>query len=139
MALLSCANYSMSIIFQNRPIDYYIYSNWPDVNAKAVELIIKDEYDFILAYNANYDDVLHKKGPEGVETLAEMRFNYQTYCMFDTLIKEHWGKHNTLMGFAMDHGCHETPDGKGTHGDIIPEDMNILHLYKIHPAQEEKC
>ena len=34
---------------------------------KLKELIIKDEYDFILCYNANYDDVHHKKGVESVE------------------------------------------------------------------------
>ena len=136
VALLTIGGYSMAVIFQNRPIDYFFFNSWMDVNAKAAELILKDEYDFILTYNANFDDVLHKKGPEAVETMAEMRFNYQTYCMFDSMIRRHWKGHNTLMGFAMDHGCHETADGKGSHGDVIPEDMNILHLYKIHPAQK---
>ena len=62
VALLSMNNYSMSIIFAGRDIDYYIYDQYSKINAKAVELILKDEYDFILCYNANYDDVLHKKG-----------------------------------------------------------------------------
>ena len=135
VALLSRDRYSMAVIFRERPIDYYFLETWPDVNAKAAELIMKDEYDFILTYNANFDDVMHKKGPESAAALAEMRFNYQTYCMFDTLIREHWGSHNTLMGFAMDHGCHAVEGGRGTHGDIIPEDMNILHLYKVHPRK----
>lgn len=136
VALITRDYYSMAVIFRNRPIDYFFCENWPDVNAKAAELILKDEHDFILAYNANFDDVQHKYGPEGVESLAEMRFNYQTYCMFDSMIRNHWGNHNTLMGFAMDHGSHTTPEGKGTHEAVIPEDMNILHLYKIHPAQD---
>lgn len=136
VALLSVGGYSMSVIFANRPIDYFFYTNWPDVNAKAAELIVKDEYDFILCYNANYDDVHHKKGTESVEALSEMRHNYLTYCMFDSMIQTHWKKHNTLIGFAMDHGCHDVEPGKGVHCDNIPEDRNILHLYKIHPAQE---
>jgi len=138
VALLSLQNYSMSVIFAERPIDYYFFRSWPDINAKAVELIMKDEYDFILTYNANFDDVMHKKGPESIEALAEARFNCQTFCMFDTLIQTHWKHHNTLVGFGPDHGCHLRTDGsgRGTHGDDTPEDRNIVHLYKIHPAAE---
>lgn len=136
VAMVSRRNYSMAIIFQNRPIDYYFYTNWADVNAKAVELVMKDEYDFILCYNAHYDDIMHKYGTESHEALAEMRFNYETYAMFDALIQNHWGCHNTLMGFGMDHGCHDREDGKGTHSDDTAQDRNILHLYKIHPAQK---
>jgi len=73
VALLSIGGYSMAVIFAGRPIDYFFCPTWPDVNAKAAELIIKDEYDFILCYNANFDDVHHKKGVESVEALAEMR------------------------------------------------------------------
>ncbi len=136
VALLSRDKYSMAVIFAERPIDYYFCETWPDVNAKAVELIMKDEYDFILCYNANFDDVQHKCGPESKEALAEMHFNYQTFCMFDTLIKTHWKKHNVLIGTGMDHGCHELEDGRGTHRDNSPEDRNIVHLYKIYPAEE---
>ena len=139
VALLSIGGYSMAVIFAERPIDYFFFRSWPEVNAKAAELIMKDEYDFILCYNANFDDVMHKKGPESAEALAEARFNYQTFCMFDSMIKTHWKKHNTLVGFGMDHGCHEIdkgPDKKGSHSDNEPYDRNIVHLYKIHPAEE---
>lgn len=135
VALLSLTDYSMSIIFAGRDIDYYIYDTYAQINAKAVELILKDEYDFILTYNANYDDTLHKKGPEHPDTLAEMRFNFYTFCMFDELIKNHWTGHNVLIGTGMDHGCHATENGKGTHGANIPEDRNIIHYYKIYPRK----
>jgi len=136
VALLSMNNYSMSIIFAGRDIDYYIYDQYSKVNAKAVELILKDEYDFILCYNANYDDVLHKKGPEHPDTIAQMGFNFRTFCMYDQLIQNHWGHHNVLIGTGMDHGCHEREDGRGTHGADTPEDRNIVHYYKIYPAQQ---
>ena len=135
VALLSITDYSMTVIFAGRNIDYYIYDHYSQVNAKAAELILKDEYDFILTYNANYDDTLHKKGPEHPDTLAEMRFNFRTFCMFDEMIRTHWSKHNVLIGTGMDHGCHLAPNGKGTHGDNIPEDRNIVHYYKIYPAK----
>lgn len=136
VALLTRDRYSMAIIFAQRPIDYYFCDTWPDVNAKAAELIIKDEYDFILTYNANYDDVMHKKGVESIEALSEVRYNFQTFCMFDSLIQTHWRHHNVLIGTGMDHGCHQGENGKGTHCDDTPEDRNIVHYYKIYPAQE---
>ena len=136
VALLTRDRYSMAVIFAQRPIDYYFCETWPDVNAKAAELIIRDEYDFILCYNANYEDVQHKKGPESVEALSEARFNFQTFCMFDTLIKTHWQHHNVLIGTGMDHGCHEVEPGKGTHCDNTPEDRNIIHFYKTYPAKQ---
>jgi hypothetical protein len=48
------------------------------------------------------------------------------------------------VGFAMDHGCHwiekvdpETGETirKGSHSKDIPEDMQIVHRYVIHPAK----
>ena len=143
VALVSRPYYSMAVVFAERPIDYYFCPTWPDVNAKAAELIMKDEYDFILCYNANYDDVVHKKGPESIEALGEMRANCLTYCMFDTLIQTHWKKHNVLVGTGMDHGVHAieprlAKDGTlrlGDHCDDIPEDRNIIHFYKAYPAE----
>ena len=136
VALLTRPRYSMAVIFAERPIDYYFCETWPDVNAKAAELILRDEYDFILCYNANFDDVQHKKGPESREALSEMRYNFQTFCMFETMIREHWKHHNVLVGTGMDHGCHEVEPGKGTHCDNTPEDRNIVHFYKAYPAEK---
>lgn len=126
---------SLSKIYLQREMDYYFYDTVPEVNAKAAELILADEYDFIVVYNGNYDTLMHKFGPESIEALSELRSNAQTYAMFDSLIRTHWTKHNTLMGFAMDHGCHEIDGDAGSHGLDMDEDLNILHFYKIHPSR----
>ena len=139
VALLSCHDYSMTIIFQERAIDYFIFDTWAEVNAKAAELIIRDEYDFILTYNANYDDIHHLKGPESPEAFGEIRFNCRTFCMFDALIRTHWSKHNVLIGTGMDHGCHELANGLGDHSEDTPQDRNIIHHYKAYPAKPEIC
>ena len=45
------------------------------------------------------------------------------------------------MGFAMDHGCHNSNFYHkeklylGDHGDETPEDMNILHFYSAIPGE----
>lgn len=136
-AIVSTANDSMSKIFLERDMDYYIYETVEEVDAKATELIIEDKYDFLAVYNRDYDTVMHKYGPESIEALAELRSNTEDFAMFDVLIQRHWKKHNTLVGFAMDHGCHEIDGNCGSHGLDMPEDLNITHFYKAHGAQKE--
>ena len=119
---------SMAHIFLDKKMDYYVYDTIPEINAKAAELILEDKYDLICIYNGNYDSVMHRFGPESVEALAELRANDQAFATFCELIKSNW-KHNSLIGFAMDHGCHEIDGGCGSHGLDMDEDLHITHRY----------
>ena len=135
-AIVSQQDCSMSIIFQNRAMDYFIYPTVAESNAKAAELILSDQYDFLAVYNKNYDATMHKNGPEGLASLAELRVNAETFAFFSHLIQNHWGNHRTLVGFAMDHGCHEIDGNLGSHGLDMEEDLNIVHLYRAYPKRE---
>ena len=132
VAIITAEPCSISRIFLEREVDYYHFEEGTlaDVNAKAAEVILRDEHDFIVIYNGNYDSVMHKMGPESANALSELRANDQAFSVFASLIKEHWKNHNTLLGFAMDHGCHEIDGDCGSHGLDMPEDINIVHLYK---------
>lgn len=132
-AIVATAGDSMSKIYLERDMDYYFYDSVEKVNAKAVQLVLEDKYDFIAVYNGNYDSCMHKTGPESAEALGELRTNARIFGMFQEMIAEHWTGHNTLMGFAMDHGCHEIDGECGSHGLDMDEDMNITHFYKILP------
>ena len=134
--ILAYGKCSLSKIFLEREMDYFLFETLDQVNAKAAELILKDEYDFYVVYNGNYDSKMHKNGPESVISLSEIRANCRTFAMFAHMIKEHWKDHNTLLGFAMDHGCHEIDGGAGSHGLDMDEDLNIEHLYSIIKATE---
>ena len=123
---------SLSKIYLERDMDYFFYKTYEEVNAKAAELIMKDEHDFYVVYNGNYDSVMHKTGPESVAALSQLQANCRTYGMFAEMIKNHWSGHNTLIGFAMDHGCHEIDGDCGSHGLDMPEDLNITHMYKAY-------
>ena len=135
-AIVAESKCSMAMIFQNRAMDYYIYDTIEEVNAKGSELILRDEYDMIAVYNGNYDTVMHRHAPESLEALCEARANAEMFATFSALIEQHWTRHNTLVGFAMDHGCHEIDGGLGSHGLDMEEDLNILHRYKIYPAKK---
>ena len=132
-AIIADSECSMGKIFLERPMDYYIFDTLEEINAKAAELIQEDRYDFLVVYNGNYDHWMHKYSPEGIEALSELRCNSEMFATLSVLVERYWQKHHSLLGFAMDHGCHEI-DGKcGAHGLDMPEDLNIVHLYKILP------
>lgn len=128
-AIVATAGDSMSKIYLERNMDYYFYDSMEKVNAKAAQLVLEDKYDFIAVYNGNYDYRMHKTGPESTEALGELRTNARTFGMYCEMITEHWAKHNTLIGFAMDHGCHDIDGGCGSHGLDMEEDIHIVHLY----------
>ena len=136
VAIVAQTNCSMSMIYLGRDMDYFIYDKIEQVNAKAAELIIEDKYDFLAVYNGNYDSVMHKHGPESLEALSELRANVEAFATFSELIKSRWGEHDTLVGFAMDHGCHEIDGGCGSHGLDMDEDLNIVHFYKVYPKAQ---
>ena len=136
VAILATPECSIANIFLERNMDYFFYTSLAEINAKASELIMEDNYDFIVVYNGNYDSVMHKHGPESIEALAELRVNVESFATFNVLIERYWKNHNTLVGFAMDHGCHEIDGKAGSHGLDMDEDMNIVHLYKLYQNEE---
>ena len=133
--IIATTGHSMSKIFLERDMDYFICPTVEEVNAKAVEVLLEDKYDFVVIYNVNYDASMHKFGPESIEALSELKANARVFGMICELIKTHWTHHNTLLGFAMDHGCHEIETGGGSHGLEMEEDLNICHRYKVLKAE----
>lgn len=133
---------SLSHIYNDRDMDYIRCTSPWEVNAAAAKAIMEDQYDFIVCYNGNYDYWQHRFGPESPEALAELKQNSVAAATFATMIKNNWKNHNTLFGFAMDHGSHEIAPrihttGEtllGDHGTDLPEDLNIVHRYQIFPA-----
>lgn len=132
VALITYGKCSLSRIFLDRNIDYFHFEEGgiSAVNAKSMEIILRDEHDFIVIYNWNYDSFMHKYGSESTEALAELRINCHIFSCLTEIVKNNWKHHNTLLGFAMDHGCHEIDGNCGSHGLDMIEDINIVHLYK---------
>lgn len=130
--IIAVENCSLSKIFLERDMEYYIYPKQEQVHAKAAELVLKDEHDFILVYDTTFDAVMHKNGPEAPISLAQLHANAMAYGALSELVENHWQHHDTLVGFAMDHGCHEIDGDCGSHGLDMPEDLNILHTYRVY-------
>ena len=135
-AIVAQPTCSMGMIFLEREIDYYLYDTVEEINEKAAELIDKDCYDLLCVYNGNYDSIMHKNGPEAEISLQALRHNAAAFDRFASMIEEKWTQHDTLIGFAMDHGCHEIDGDCGSHGLDMPEDLNIMHFYGICPKKD---
>ena len=65
--IIAYGDASLSKIYLERDMDYFHYDNLDKVNAKAAELILKDEHDFYVVYNGNYDSTMHKTVPHNKE------------------------------------------------------------------------
>jgi predicted AlkP superfamily pyrophosphatase or phosphodiesterase len=135
-AIVAYQNFSMAKIFRERNMDYYIMENVNQVTEKALELIEKDEYDALFVYHGDYDQATHATGPESEESINALLYDINAFDKFAVTIKNKWKNHNTLIGFATDHGNHLEDNGKGTHGTDMPEDMNIMHFYGVVPKAD---
>ena len=131
-AIVSTSGDSISKIFLERDMDYFIYDTIDEVNARAHELIRRDIYDVIVIYNGNYDSRMHKTGPESEDSLNQLRRNIADYRAFAEDIRSFLGEHTTFFGFMPDHGCHEIDGDCGGHGLDMEEDMNIIHFYGLN-------
>lgn len=128
-AIVSTEGDSISKIFLERSMDYFLYPTYDEVFAKAKDLLRADEYDLITVYNKTYDATMHKNAPENVLSLDVLRQNCEDFATLVDLVKECWSDHNTFYGFCPDHGCHEIDGGCGSHGLDMDEDMNVIHLF----------
>lgn len=134
-AIVSTKNDSISMIFLEREMEYFIYDTPEEVNAKALELIDEDRFDLIVIYNGNYDGRMHRYGPESPEALKELDMNIAFYSELIEKINSAWKNHSVFYGFCPDHGCHEIDEGCGSHGLDMEEDMNVIHFYGIKTAE----
>lgn len=130
-AIVSTAGDSISKIFLERDMDYFIYPHWRLVNRKALNLIKEDKYDLIVIYNPNYDTCMHANGPEGRVSLRALDRNIEFYGKMVDTIRRQKNDHTYFYGFCPDHGCHRIDGGLGSHGLDMEEDMNTMHFYGI--------
>lgn len=129
VAIVSTAGDSISKIFLERDMDYFIYRSMAKVNRKAAKLIKDGEYDVIVIYNGNYDSAMHANGPEHKKSIKNLKQNIETFDKLVNLIKKTYKDEKVFYGFCPDHGCHEIDGGRGSHGLDMEEDMNVVHFY----------
>ncbi|MDR2515026.1 MAG: alkaline phosphatase family protein [Christensenellaceae bacterium] len=128
-AIVSTTGDSVSMIFLEREMDYFIFDTPEECNEKALTLIERDEHDAIILYNADFDATMHRYSPESPEALQKLRLNSEVFAAMHERIGRCWQKHRTFIGYCPDHGCHAIDGGLGSHGLEVDTDMDIIHLY----------
>lgn len=130
-AIVAVENSSMAIIYQNRNIDYYIMPYDEEVNLKAEILIKENNYDVIIVYNQEYDDMMHRTWPESQDSLQALRHHIDTFDRLCTACKKSWADQDSLVCWATDHGIHTNDQGHGTHGSDLEDDLNVMHFFGV--------
>ena len=134
-AIVAVKDCSMDIIFRNRPIDYFTQDSDLQVTELALELVRAGKHDFIVSYNQEYDDTLHRTRHDGPEAMAAVDRHVETFLRLRQATEEHWAGHNRALLFVSDHGAHyDAAKGKSDHGEDIPEDMDVLHFWRLGTA-----
>jgi len=135
-AIVAVEDCSMDIVFRTRAIDCFSQDNDAQATELALELVRAGEHDFIVAYNQEYDDTLHRTRHDGPEALAAAGRHVETFVRLWQAVEEHWAGHARALLFTPDHGAHyDAVKGKGDHGEEIPEDMDVLHFWHLASAK----
>ena len=66
------------------------------VTEKALELIQKDQYDLIVVYNQEYDDMIHRTQPESPEAMAAFHHHIDAFDRLTKCVKANWADHDTM-------------------------------------------
>jgi hypothetical protein len=134
-AIVAVKDCSMDIIFRNRAIDYFTEEDDAAVLARTLSLLADDRYDFIVSYNQEYDDTLHRTRHDGPEALGAAARHVETFVRLSQATEEHWAGRNRALLFVSDHGAHyDAAKGRSDHCDDIPEDMDVLHFWRLRAA-----
>ena len=132
VAIVSVKEQSMDLIFRKRKIQYFSELDDQAVTHRTIEIIQSNNYDFIVAYHCEYDDILHEKTPYCPEAIQALRNDIAAFTQLADTMDVFWQRHNRAIVFAPDHGAHIDPEnGKGTHGSNVPQDMHVQHYFGI--------
>jgi predicted AlkP superfamily pyrophosphatase or phosphodiesterase len=138
-AIVAVRDSSLALIFRNRKIDYFIEKYDEEVNSRALRLIEQGSHDFIIAYNQEYDDALHRTTPHSPEAVEAVKHHVTAFEDSCCAMEHYWKDCTYAFLFAPDHGAHvDSQTGRGTHGDTIPDDMEVTHFWGFVPLTGHK-
>ncbi|HEX9915182.1 MAG TPA: alkaline phosphatase family protein [Candidatus Bathyarchaeia archaeon] len=135
VAIVAVKGCSVDLIFLERPIDYYTEEYDPNVEKRALELLGEGGADMVLAYNQEYDDVMHRTTPTSPEALEAFRRHLESFKRLSEAFSRDWAGYRRAIAFLPDHGTHVDPaTGRGGHGTESPEDMEVRHFWGVYGA-----
>ncbi len=135
VAIVAVTDSSMERIFRGRNLDYFAESYDPQVTDRVLRLLEDGSHDFIAAYQQQYDDLMHRSGPESPEAIQALKGHVESFALLGRALSRSWQNHNRALMWITDHGAHLDPTtGRGTHGEDIPADMQVNHFFGFMAA-----
>jgi hypothetical protein len=132
VAIVAVKGSSIDLVFRDRKICYYTEEYDPQVEARVLDILKAKDYDFILAYHQEYDDLMHGSTPRDPKALEAFRRHLKSFETLATAFNERYASVNRVVAFTPDHGTHiDSKTGKGTHGTDAPEDVEVRHFWGI--------
>jgi hypothetical protein len=132
-AIVAVKGSSIDLVFRDRKIDYYTEEYDPQVEARALDVLKTRDYDLILAYHQEYDDLMHASTPRDPKALMAFKRHLKSFETLAAAFNERYASKNRVVAFTPDHGTHIDPaTGKGAHGTDRPDDMDVRHFWGIN-------
>jgi hypothetical protein len=130
VALVAVRGSSIDLIFRDRPLDYFSEAHDEQVTTRALALVAEDRHDLVVAYHQEYDDCLHRSTCRSPQALEAVKHHIAGFALLAGAANRSWAGHDRAVMFCPDHGGHDS-DGRGTHGDDVPEDMEVTHFFGL--------
>jgi hypothetical protein len=136
IAIVAVAHSSVDRLFRERDLDYFPEKYDGEVAERALGLIGQDRHDLIVAYQQEFDDLLHRNDPFSEVCVQAVAHHVRDFAALARAARKAWAGRRHAIVFAPDHGGHVDPaTGRGDHGLDIPEDMHLFHWYGLHAAR----
>ena len=132
-AIVAVKNSSIDLVFRNRKIDYYTEEYDPQVESRVLKILKTADYDFILAYHQEYDDLMHASTPRDPKALEAFMRHLRSFETLATAFNRRYASRDRVVAFTPDHGTHvDATAGKGAHGTDSPDDVDVRHFWGIY-------
>ncbi len=133
VAIVAVKGSSIDLVFRNRKIDYYTEEYDPQVEARVLDILNAKDYDLILVYHQEYDDLMHASTPRDPKALLAFKRHLKSFETLAAAFNERYTSKNRVVAFTPDHGTHIDPTtGKGAHGTDSPDDVDVRHFWGIN-------
>ena len=130
-AIAALGDSTFTHIFTGRDMPIIPENTGIETINRGIELAVSDEYDLVSIHTSSYDSAAHAYGPESKEALNALCMEAEGFERLAVALQKNRGKHRTLLVYAPDHGQHPVAGGRGSHGSMMIEDMNVLHFFGV--------
>lgn len=121
VTLIAVKNSSIHLIFRGRRMDYYSEEYDPQVETRVLDILTDFDYDLIVAYHQEYDDVMHDPTPRDPKAMKAFQRHLTSFSTLTAAFNKRHNDKSRVVAFCPDHGTHIDPaSGKGSHGTETP-------------------